>query len=171
VQIFLWALVPVGLDKFIQWGGQKRGWKTEQARRVFQIGIIAIMVLLSGVIFYQRVVASTNGVSNWLIDESKYKNVFQELIRLGDNDEKTLVMVKNPPGWNLVTRTQAIVIPDGGISALLAAANKYGANLLLLDKDHPDSLKNLFKGEERIPELELIFIKDDIQVYRFIFNQ
>ena len=59
VQIFLWALVPVGLDKFIQWGGQKRGWQMEQARRVFQIGIIAIMVLLSGIIFYQRVVATT----------------------------------------------------------------------------------------------------------------
>ncbi len=171
VQIFLWALVPVGLDKFIQWGAQKRGWQIDQARRVFQIGIIAIMILLSGIIFYQRVVVTTNGVSNWLIDETKYKNVYQELIQLGDNDEKTLVMVKNPPGWNLVTRTQAIVIPDGGVSALIAAANKYGANLLLLDKDHPDKLKNFFEGEERIPELELIFIKDGIQVYRFIFNQ
>ena len=90
---------------------------------------------------------------------------------MGGDDEIKLVIVKNPPGWNLVTRTQAIVIPDGGVPALLAAAKKYGANLLLIDKDHPDSLNAFFEGMERIPELELIFIKDDIQVYRFLFQQ
>ncbi len=168
VQIFLWALVPVGLERFIQWGNQKRGWQMEHARLVFQIGIISIMIFLSGIIFYQRVIATTNGVSNWLIDEKKYSLLHQELVRSGYLDNESLVMIKNPPGWNLITRAPAVVIPDGGITAIRTAAEKFGATILVIDKDHPKALKDFFKGKENPVEMELILTMDDIKVYRFI---
>jgi hypothetical protein len=168
VQIFLWALVPVGLDRFIRWGNRKRGWQIEQARFVFQIGIISIMIFLSGMIFYQRVIVTTNGVSNWLIDENKYANVQKELDRMGHLDDKSLVMIKNPPGWNLITSSPAVVIPDGGITSIRLAAKKFGATILIIDKDHPKALNDFFEGKEMPPEMELILTLNDIKVYRLL---
>jgi hypothetical protein len=168
VQILFWALVPVGLDKFIQWGNRKRGWQMEQARFVFQIGIISIMFFMSGIVFFQRVIATTNGVSNWLIDENKYANVQKELDRMGHLDGESLVMIKNPPGWNLITNSPAVVIPDGGITSIRLAAKIFSATILIIDKDHPKALKNFFEGRENSPEMELILTMEDIKVYRLL---
>ena len=168
VQIFFWALVPVGLDKFIQWGNRKRGWQMEQARFVFQIGIISIMFFMSGIVFFQRVIATTNGVSNWLIDENKYANVQKELDRMGHLDGESLVMIKNPPGWNLITNSPAVVIPDGGITSIRLATKIFSATILIIDKDHPKALKNFFEGRENSPEMELILTMEDIKVYRLL---
>jgi hypothetical protein len=167
VQIFFWAIVPVGLDRFVNWGNLKRNWKIEQARRVFQIGIVSIMVLLSGIIFYQRVIATTNGISNWLQDEAKYQQLWLGLVKSGDLAENDVAMVKNPPGWNLVTDIPAIVIPDGGVEAVRMAASKFGAKLLIIDKDHPKAMDNFYQGREEFPDFKLIFSLDDVKVYRF----
>ena len=70
------------------WGGQKRNWQLEQARRVFQVGIVAIMIFLTGLIFYQRVLSMTSGTSNWLVDENKYNLIQAKLIQTGESKYK-----------------------------------------------------------------------------------
>ncbi len=167
VQVFFWAAVPAGLDRFVRWGNRKRNWQVDQARQVFQIGIVCIMMLLSGIIFYQRVIATTNGVSNWQQDEAKYQRLQHDLVESGDLNMNDVVMVKNPPGWNLVTGIPAIVIPDGGVDAVRLAAVKFGVKLLIVDKDHPKALQLFYRGEEEFPDLKLIFSSNDEKVYRF----
>jgi 4-amino-4-deoxy-L-arabinose transferase-like glycosyltransferase len=167
VQIFFWAVVPVGLDRFVHWGEQKRNWQLEQARRVFQVGIVAIMIFLTGLIFYQRVLSMTSGTSNWLVDENQYNLIQAKLIQTGNLNINNVVMVKNPPGWNLVAGTPAIVIPDGGLDAVKSVAAKFGAKILIIDKDHPQGLELFFSGLEGNPDFELIFNMDDLKVFRF----
>lgn len=144
VQPFFWAMVPIGLDRFLGWGERKRGWSLDEARRVFQIGLVLIMVLLTGFIFYQRVLEKQNGISAWQVEENHYNKVYEELVANKTLKPDSVVMVKNPPGWFFVTGLPAVVIPDGDESTVRNISQRFNANILILEKDHVNGLNSLF---------------------------
>ena len=167
IQLFLWAMVPIGLDQFIRFGERKRGWVSEEARRVFQIGLVIIMTLLTSIIFYQRVIVKENGISTWLVEERHYQNIFQELKTNLILDSESMVMVKNPPGWFLITGSHAIVIPDGDETTLKNVAQKFGASILILEKDHVKGLDPLYHSSISTIGLKRIMEIGDTQVFQF----
>jgi hypothetical protein len=168
IQVFLWAMVPVGLDRFIQWGGKRRGWKVEEARKVFQIGLVAIMVLLTAVIVYKRVATKSGDSTTWLAEENKYKLISERYQQNYPAELIPAVMVKNPPGWNLVTGIPAIVIPDGDVENLLLAADKYNASLLILEKDHAKGLDFFYQKKAGSPRLKELFELQDAAVFQIL---
>jgi hypothetical protein len=165
IQLFLWAMVPVGLDRFIQWGGERRGWKIDEARRVFQIGLVVIMALLTSIIFYQRVIQKNAGVSTWLVEENKYQQISAQFIQAKPDEKLPVVMIKNPPGWTLVTGMPSIVIPDGDVNNLLLAADTFHAGLLVLEKDHPKGLDSLYQDQISSIRLKKLFNYQDAAIY------
>jgi hypothetical protein len=168
VQPFFWAMVPIGLDRFLGWGERKRGWGLDEARRFFQIGLVLIMVLLTSVIFYQRVIEKQNGISAWQVEENHYNNIYDELVAKRILKTDSVVMVKNPPGWFFMTGLPAVVIPDADESTVRNVSQRFNTDILILEKDHVNGLNSLYNTATSRTGLVKIMEIGTTQIYSLL---
>ncbi|HEX8992519.1 MAG TPA: hypothetical protein VF784_12640, partial [Anaerolineales bacterium] len=121
-----WTLAPVGLDRTIA-AARKRNLFTPQAFTVFQSALVGLVVLMTGVILLIRV------LPGWGEGEQTYPKIESFLqthgIAAGD-----VVMVRNPPGYYLMTGRPAIVVPFGDETIMAEVASRYGAKYLVLEE-------------------------------------
>ena len=142
-----WAVVPSGLGVLISWGARKRGWQPQQAGRIFGIAGILMMAGLSLAIVSQKVIGPDASQPAWGRSPRHYRQVEVWLCAKGASSQD-VVMVKDPPGYALENGRRAVVIPDGGYEAMMAAARRYGAGYLLLEADHSRGLDRLYQDPE-----------------------
>jgi hypothetical protein len=137
-----WAAAPLGLEAVVA-SARKRGWFTPQAFVVFRAALVGIAVLMTAVIFAIRV------LPGWEQEDGHYAAVEKLLVEQGAPSD-AVIIVRNPPGYNIVTGRPAIALPTGGLPAILALAEDFHARYLLLEPegtsdalrelyDHPDS--------------------------------
>ncbi len=70
-------------------------------------------------------------------------------------------MAGDPPSFYGTSHRRAIVIPSDGVDAVLAAARRYRARYLVLDRDYPRPLKDLYEGRTTVPGLSpLVSVRD-----------
>lgn len=163
LQPLLWALVPAGLDRLINWGRAKRGWKEAQARPVFTAGLITIIAAVSFLL-----TASSLGFPEgpgWGETFFRYQAVGEHLQTI-DPGSSGPVMINNPPGYSLATSQPAIVIPGGAIESTLAAARKYEAGYLVLEPEK--NFPEIYSGEEQVDWLQLLAEIDGLKIYRIL---
>ncbi|MFL7890881.1 MAG: hypothetical protein ACK2UE_15895 [Anaerolineales bacterium] len=163
-QVLIWALIPVGLNKFIQWGRQKRDWKSDSALSKFAFGISGLAIVVTGIVTYQKLSNSSGPVSAWGSKERAYIAVEAYLQEIGSLPD-TVVLVNNPPGYYAVTGRSVIVIPDGDIEMTLAAANKFNAEFLILDRNYPRGLKEFFDSPGDFPGMSYLETISDMHIY------
>jgi hypothetical protein len=141
LQTIWWVMASVGLERLVQWGGRRRGWKVTQARSVFQIGLVSLAVVLTAVVVWTRVISGNTSFTNnprggqgWGLENSAYSHINEYLISQGEA-AGDVVMVANPPGFFLASGNPAIAVPDGDVNTVLAAARRYHALYLVLEED------------------------------------
>jgi hypothetical protein len=132
IQPLLWAVVPVGLETFVAWGGRARGWRVAQAQRVFGAGLVGLAILFTAFIFGSRVLPNQEGVG--------YAEVEQKLVELGAQPGE-VVMVNNPPGYFLASGRPAVVIPNGDLNTWWAVANTYAVDFVIVDRNVPVEIR------------------------------
>lgn len=159
-----WACAALGLDSAIEVGARKRGWSRKRAWRAFAGGAVVLAALLTAGLFWVRVLQPGPQAPAWNASQRAYQAVGEQLDRLGVASSEP-VLVNNPPGFYLATGRPAIVIPDGGEGELLAAARKYGAQILVLDANNP-GLDRLYQSEENPPEFEILSVIGSTKLYR-----
>ncbi|HLF90170.1 MAG TPA: hypothetical protein VI451_14585 [Anaerolineales bacterium] len=137
VQPLFWAVVPVGLEAFVEWGSRVRGWRVGQAQKAFGVGLLGLAGLLTGVIFWARVLPGDSGPG--------YRDVEQKLATLGAQPDE-IVMVNNPPGYYLVSGRPSVVIPNGDEVVLLSVAKWYAVRYVVLDENIPAGLRGLHEN-------------------------
>jgi hypothetical protein len=125
LQTVWWALVPVGLEQVIRWGRERRGWQEVHASPVFLGGLVGMAVLFSILVALIR-------IPSWGQESSAYRQIDEFLVRQGMS-EGDIVIVSNPPGFYLVSRYQAIAIPDGTIDTIFELGERYSADYLILE--------------------------------------
>ena len=137
-----------GLDAAVRWvARRRRGWRYPQARTVFTAAAVAAAVLLSAYIARQRVPA-------WERADLLYEDVDQWL---ADRDAPgAAVMVGNPPAFWHHTQRPAAVLPNGGVETLLQVADRYRMGYVLIEKDHPVKLADLYSGGMDHPRLRAV---------------
>jgi hypothetical protein len=74
-------------------------------------------------------------------------------------------MVNNPPGFALATGRSAIVIPNGGVQESLAAARQFGADVLLLEMNHPLGWNDIYATPQAISSLQYVESYDGTQIF------
>jgi len=120
-----WVLAPLGLESIVA-AARKRNLFTPNAFKIFRVALVGIAILMTCVIFYLRV------LPGWGEGEQNYPKVEaflqQNGIRSGD-----VVIVRNPPGYYLMTGRSAIVVPDGDETTMLAVAARYHARYLIIE--------------------------------------
>jgi len=155
------ALIPLaavaaalGLDEVISRLGKVRNWRIDSAQTFFAVGFILLALVSTGVIFYQRVIGSDPSRTSWSALNTDYSAGVQ---RLGSLPAGTLFMVNNPPCFYVQTGMEAIPIPDGDAETLLSAADRSGAQYVILDSNVPDGLLPLYLQTISVPRLEKVW--------------
>lgn len=165
VQPLLWAVVPTGLQSFIDWGRRRRNWDARLAFLVFGIGLVVLGLMLSMALYKLRVVGDDFRQPIWAESWKANLALDQALIRAGAQDED-VVMINNPAGLNAATGRSAIVIPDGPLETSLQVAQRYGASYLILEPNHVDGLKELYAQPGDRQGLEYLAVEGGAYLYR-----
>lgn len=143
----LWfALTPIGLDTCLDWGVRKRNWKPDRAWRMFTPALVVLTAIFSLSLFYSRVIGS-EAVATWQQDAQTADRLNEELERVNVSSDD-VVMINNPPGLYVETRRPSIVIPNGGPAEALAAGQRYGATVLILEYDHPEGWNQVYENPD-----------------------
>lgn len=164
-QPLFFALVPAGLDGFIQWGVRNRKWNPDQARGVFRWGLLGLVFILSGLVVMPKLVEQNDGYTGWNSTQHNYQSVEKCLINQ-DATPNQIVMANNPPGYFAANRRPAIVIPNGGLDSLLDTAKRYRAKFVILESNHPVELSEVYEHPGDRPGLEYLMDCQGVRVYR-----
>ena len=167
LQPLWWALVPSGLAAVIAWGERRRGWKPEQARVILGVGLIGLAAMVSVLVVWPKVIGDQVNSPAWGQSGASYLRLEHQLDALGIPRE-AIRMVNNPPGYFAATGRMAIVIPDGEVTMLLAAAKRYNASYLLLDENHPKGLAELYEHPKKMNGLEYMGNFEETQIFRIV---
>jgi hypothetical protein len=165
LQPLWWALAPVGLESFVDFGVEKRGWGKEQARKVFSWGLVALALFLTIMIGYLRIVGNDASGLAWNQASSHYARLEASLGEHGIAEDE-IVMVNNPPGYFVATGRPAIVVPDGDLHSTLAAAQRYHAGYMILESNHPQGLKDLYQNPGDLPGLDYLYTLDNTRIFK-----
>jgi hypothetical protein len=146
-QMGFWVLSVEGLDAAIRWAARCRSWNRRQALFVLGSGLIGVSVMMTGVLFSNRVIGPNPEEPVWNKIGRHYQAVNQS--QSFDNAKSgTVVMVSNPPGYYAATGRTAVVIPDGNIEIMLDAARQFDVGFVILEKDHVKGLVDLYRHPE-----------------------
>jgi hypothetical protein len=126
IQSIWWVLAPLGLESAVG-AARKRGWFTPQAFSVFRVALVGVAILMTGIIFYLRVFQR-----GWGEDEQIYPKV-EAMLQQNGIEPTDVVMVRNPPGYYLMTGRSAIVIPYGDENSLLDVAKLFHARFVAIE--------------------------------------
>ncbi len=166
IQPVLWAAVPFGLESFVNLGVRLRHWNAQKSWPVFASGVVLMCVLFTLVIFWSRVIGSDLSQPLWSQSDRQYAAVTRALQTLGALPEQR-VLVNNPPGYYLASGGEGLVIPDGDLATLLAVAQRYHAEYLVLEPNHVTGLNWLYQNPGSLAGLEYLKNMDNtVFIYR-----
>ncbi len=152
---FLFASAIPGIDTAVTWVAlRRRTWHPRTARRVFRIGLTAVVVAISLFDYSQSVFLSLNPLGLqplWNEANTGYLTISAWLDEQALDDP--LVMVVDPPAYYYLTHRPAIVIPNDEVDVIIEVARRYHADYLILEYDHVSSLDPIYLGEASHPAL------------------
>ncbi len=161
-----WAIAPSGLDTLVDWGVRKRSWDRFQAERFFSGGIILLIVIVSLLVSYERIIGNDLSTYRWDSGSVRYKSVEEKLEQLGAG-KSTRVLVNNAPGYYAATQRPSISIPFGDIQSTLSAASKYQARFLILEIDQILGIPDLYSQPGDRQGLRYLGTVADSRIYLF----
>jgi len=166
LQPILWALAVVGLMDFITWGVNQRGWIGKQAELVLGLGLTIFLAGMTIFIVQDRVVGGDISQPQWDQSYREHLEIGKELTQLGI-DVESLIMINNPPGLYIASDRSSVVIPNGGIDTLIRSAEELGAEMLILEANHPDALDYLYSEPQKESKLEYLQTVSDAHYFKF----
>jgi hypothetical protein len=148
-----WALAPVGMEAALGWLAQRRKWDPSRASRMFVPAILAFVILISGWVAWDRVIAGWPAAPRWEISASQHRAVAEALARI--DPSPGVVAVNDPPGFYLASGLPCVVVPHGDTAALQALADRADVDWVILDANRPEPLAGLYQAPGSVPWLSL----------------
>ena len=148
------ALVPAGLAIVVDWIAARRPrWRPRLAKRLFAVSFLILAYAVTFVVALDQPLRR---------EEATVYRTIGERLPAG-----TVVMTSNPPGFHYHTGLRAVVAPNERPATMLEAARRYGVTYLLLDKEHPPPLADLYAGEMELPAVRFVEeFGDGYRLYR-----
>jgi len=161
LQPMWWSLAPLGLESILL-SLRKRGIGNDNNRVVFRSALIMVAMILTVYVVYLRLFTLGWGEG----EDANYPVIEQFLVEKGiKNDD--IVIVRNAPGYYLETGRSAILIPYGGEEAILAAADQFNADYLVLEPQAVlDPIKDLFKNPNNSNRFVYLGELDGAHIYK-----
>lgn len=147
---FIYATALTGLDRTVDWlASRRRHWQPHLAKRVFGAGLILMAVALSLFIYYNRVLK--NDV--WNSADAAYPAI---VAWVKTHDPDATVMIGNPPAYRYHGGGLSVVVPNADPATSLTVARRYQVDYLVLDRNHPLPLTDLYRHPTAYPALPLV---------------
>ena len=166
-QPLFWAVAPTGLEAFIDWGRRVRRWNARQASVVFQVGVLALALMLTVLAVQKRVIGTDIRDPIWNDGTETYRRLEKRLLDVGV-DPEDIVVVNNAPGFYAANGRSAISIPDGSPETLILVAQRYGADYVLLEQNHPRGLEALYRSPADLTGLDYLFTFERTHVFEIV---
>ncbi len=148
----LWALVPAGLHRVIQWLSHLRRWDEAQAQRLFAATIFGMTAILTVGLYVTKVIGIQSNTALWMGPKRTYDAAAETLAEL--NPDYGIVAINNPPGFYVSSKKGSVVIPYGGEAELHRVVDRFEVEWLVLDVNHPEGLADLYQGQAKVSWLE-----------------
>lgn len=160
-QPFWWVAAPVGLNLVLEWVRRRNLFTDGHAPMVFQ-GILVLLAALTTLYLVNfRVIQ--NG---WAKDDFIYPSV-EDLFQDNGIRPDDVVIVRNPPGYFIASGRPAVSLPFGDEATILAVAEKFGANYLVLEAGGTfDSIQDLYDKPDDNPIFIYLGEVDGARLYR-----
>ncbi|MBI3152893.1 MAG: hypothetical protein HYZ21_12215 [Chloroflexi bacterium] len=126
LQPLWWTLAPLGLDEILL-SLRKRNWGNDQTKVIFRSVLVMVAIILTAFVVNLRLFTL-----GWGEGEAIYPAVEEFLLKNGI-ESNDVVIVRNAPGYYIATDRPAISIPYGGEDVILAVANQFDADYLVLE--------------------------------------
>jgi 4-amino-4-deoxy-L-arabinose transferase-like glycosyltransferase len=144
-----------GLNDLIARLSRWRKWEAGSAHVVLGGGFAVLALMASAAIFFSRVIGSDPGSVHWSTLNGEYP---RGITQLGTGlPESTRFMVNNTTCFHVQTGFQTIPITAGDPAMLLAAADRYDVQYVILDSHIPEGLLSLYLGQATNPRLKRVF--------------
>jgi len=159
---FLFAATMDGLDGVVAWvASRRRTWHARQAQTVFSVGLVGIVVALSVFLVALKLPVYRGehvyaAIASWMADTI---------------DQDARVMINDPAAFYYYSQRECLAVPNGRIETLIEVAERYHVRYVILDKNVPSPLKELYQRPES--DSRFRFVKclqdregDAVNVYR-----
>jgi hypothetical protein len=147
---FIYAAAVVGLDNAIDWvAARRRHWNARLAKQFFGVAVVIMAILLSGFIYYRRVIKN----NTWNHADRLYP-VIAEWV--SEQNPAATVMINNPPAYRYHGGGLSVVVPNEDIETTLRAASRYRVDYLVLERNHPVALTGIYNQASTPPQLSLV---------------
>ncbi len=161
LQPLWWIMAPLGLDVVVRFI-RSRGMFDERAFAIFGGALVGMSVLMTTVIFVIRV------APGWAREDGPYVGVEKFLVQQGAPKD-AIVIVRNPPGYNIVSGRPAIALPVGGLPAILAVAGRFQARYLVLEPEGTSGdLQVLYDQPNSNPSFHYLGATDGNRIYEIL---
>jgi len=125
LQLLWWTLAPLGLEIVVK-GARNRNLFSPDAYKIFRAALVGIAILMTAVIISIRV------LPGWGEGEQGYPKI-EAYLRQNGIQPVDIVIVRNPPGYYVMTGQPAIVVPYGDEGTLFDVATRYHAKYVILE--------------------------------------
>lgn len=170
LQPLFWAVAAIGMDELIHLGIRYRNWKLARAWWMYGTGFIGICFIFTLLITIPRVGGSSSESSDWNAGWKSGHIIDQYLIESGAGPDD-IVAINNPASFYNATGRAAIVIPNGRLDALKAAAQQFNARYLVLEQNHVKDLDDLYQHPISGQGLEYLGKVQDAEIFRVENNE
>jgi len=153
LQPMFWALSAIGLNDLIRWAQKKRAWHAKQSHLILGGGLILILSIVSVNVFITRVIGEAADQPIWNQSAHHYALIAEYLSKAEMLNEQP-ILVNNPPGWALQSKSPAIVIANENEQGILGLANQFDASIIILEENHPAMLDTLYRDPQGDPKFQ-----------------
>jgi hypothetical protein len=155
--IALWpwstALAVAGLAALVDWmAARLPHWRPERAKRMFMALFVVVAFALSLAISLPRTRPDDA--------PERYAWVGAQV------SESAVVMIGNAPALYYYTGLSALSVPNEPADVVLGAARHYGADYLVLDRNHPIPLLDLYQGQSTHPQIQFQGAYQDLRLFK-----
>jgi len=158
-QILFWVMSASGFSIILSGTKRKFEWDDPKAFNIFGAGVIIILAAVCLYTAINRLGLSENNQPSWNQAYARHEMIDVELSKIGLGKED-LVMINNPPGLYYATDRWSVVIPDGDIDQLLKVSDEFGVRYLVLEKNHPENLNELYEQPSSTGRLNYLSTSD-----------
>ena len=156
-----WAAAPLGLDAVLGWVRQRGQLNDKHAPLVLQGILVLLAALMTVYLVNFRVIAS-----GWAKDDFIYPAV-ESMFQDNGIMPEDVVIVRNPPGYFIASGRQAVSLPFGDESTILAVAEKFDAQYLVLEEGGTfDAIQDLYERPNGNPSFTFLGEVDGARLYR-----
>jgi hypothetical protein len=165
-QVVFWAGSGMGLFAAIRWLMEKRAQFDERIPVILSGGVVLILGIITVMMYQQKVLGNPITLDHWQAGAEEYASLNEELLNHGISPTAS-VMINNPPGFYLASGRTAVVVPNADINGVIALADQYDIDFLILDTHIVSALAPFYEAGESIDGLVYQFSYGDFKIFSF----